>query len=392
MPWRPGLTADMEEQKVGAVEHTILTIVGITLSIGLIYGLNLIWRAARPCVPGDKECIGRLYQNHPVRTPAFWRDIQNQPLDARIGPAPPELVEYISLDAQLQDFPVQPRATTATPDFLADVRAAVAEMPPKIRTILERRLIGIWLVDDIGGSGLTDLVGWGRAEGAAFVVLDPTQLAMRRANEWATWKEGTPFKPDSKWRIDARIAEDRNNTRKEAILYILLHEIGHVVGTRGDIHPRWDRPSSEVGNGSLFSFYSLSWRMDPASSGHRTIFEASYPDRAKVTYYFGANLEGSEMQVAYRWLQSTNFPSLYAATNPGDDFAESFVTYVHTELMQRPWSISVLREGETVQVLHACWRETRCAEKRKILEAIIESESGGSVPPSATAGLQQTVR
>ena len=77
------------------------------------------------------------------------------------------------------------------------------------------------------------------------------------------------------------------------------------------------------------------------------------------------------MAAAYGSLEKTNFPTLYAATTPGDDFAESFVSYVHTALMKRPWEITIRKDGEVVKSYRTCWEEPRCAAKRRILEDLL---------------------
>jgi hypothetical protein len=75
----------------------------------------------------------------------------------------------------------------------------------------------------------------------------------------------------------------------------------------------------------------------------------------------------------YGELAKTNFPSLYAATRPGDDFAESFASYVHTVVLKRPWDITIAHDGEVVTHVGACWDEPRCADKRRTMEAILKS-------------------
>jgi hypothetical protein len=81
------------------------------------------------------------------------------------------------------------------------------------------------------------------------------------------------------------------------------------------------------------------------------------------------------MMPAYARLKNTNFPSLYAATTPGDDFAESFASYVHVVLMHRPWQITITRNDAVAYVFNACWGETRCAEKQRILERLLGRSS-----------------
>ncbi|MDX2220756.1 MAG: hypothetical protein SF172_17180 [Burkholderiales bacterium] len=323
-----------------------------------------------PCARTDKACAFQKSLTHKVRTVEFWEAVRSRPLAERMGAAPPELVEYMNLDVIQLGIPTTPRAPVLTPDFVADVQTAVEGIPAKIRKLLDRRLAGIWFVEEIGGTGFSDIVRWGAGQGIGFIVLDPRQLMDRRANEWASWKENTPFRSDSRFTIEAIIAEEQDNNRVGAIRYILLHELAHVLATQGGIHPRWDRPAGHELRIGTYPFHALSWKWDE-KLGHVSLFDVTFPDRPKVRYYFGANLDGARMLEAYRWLATTNFPTLYAATNPGDDFAESFVSYVHTVLMKRPWAIRILDGGKPAFTYTACWDQPRCAEKRKLLEGII---------------------
>lgn len=88
-------------------------------------------------------------------------------------------------------------------------------------------------------------------------------------------------------------------------------------------------------------------------------------------YYFGAKLAAADMAATYANLEKTNFPSLYAATQPGDDFAEAFASYVHVVLQRRLWQITISRDGEVLKRFDACWDEPRCTAKRRVLEQMI---------------------
>lgn len=74
-------------------------------------------------------------------------------------------------------------------------------------------------------------------------------------------------------------------------------------------------------------------------------------------------------------LKAINFPSLHAATSPGDDFAESLASHVHVALMQQPWQITISRDGQPADTFGACWGEQRCAEKRKMPERLVKPSS-----------------
>jgi hypothetical protein len=74
---------------------------------------------------------------------------------------------------------------------------------------------------------------------------------------------------------------------------------------------------------------------------------------------------------AYERLERTNFPTLYAATHPADDFAESLASFVHTVMLKKPFEIRIYRDGEIAKRYGGCWTEERCAGKRRILEELL---------------------
>jgi hypothetical protein len=325
-----------------------------------------------PCAAGDRPCLLAAMRAHPARSAAFWKPSLSRPVAERLGPAPAELVEFLHLDNAANGFPEKPRASRLSAGFMADVRGAIADLPPAVRRAFDETFAGVWFVDDLGGTGYTDMYvdGAGRPAGG-FVVLDAAVLGKFTANAWATWKENTPFRPGAGWTLEARIEEKAHDDRRGAIRYILLHELGHVLSINRGVHPRWDMPPGEVPASARFPFFELSWTIDRAEGRYASRFDADFPARRSVAYYVGAKLDAADMAPAYDALQRTNFPTLYAATSPGDDFAESFVSYVHTVLMKRPWEIILRQEGRAAKVYRTCWDEPRCAAKRRILEGLL---------------------
>jgi hypothetical protein len=325
------------------------------------------------CGGDDKDCAARALAGHAVTKLAYWQPVLYQPMERRIGAAPPELIEYLALDNIKNGYPNRPRPASVPEDFLRDVRAAMAEIPAAVRRLMRSKLAGIHFVEDLGGTGYTDQVFDARARAVAgFVVLDQSVLARQTANAWATWKENTPFRADPRFRLEAGIEHARGDDRKNAIQYILLHELGHVLAIGGKFHPDWNLPPREVANPAGYPFFRLSWRVAREENRYATPYDAAFPQRERVVYYFGARLAADEMVATYASLERTNFVTLYAATHPADDFAEAFASYVHTVLMKKPFEIRLYVDGAVAQVYRSCWSEARCAAKRKILEELLK--------------------
>lgn len=326
-----------------------------------------------PCANEDKKCAYETMKNHLAGKIDAWSTMAALPVGERIGPAPPYLVEYINLDNILNGYSERPRVAKVDTDLLADVNAAIADLPPEIWRLFGERLLGIYFVENLGGTGYTDYVlDQNSKPVAAYVVLDAAILARTKANAWVTWKENTPFNPGASHQLAARIEADGDDNRKNAIQYILLHELGHVLSVGTRIHPPWNIEPRDVAEGATFPYSDLSWQIDRKANSYRSLFDANFPQRPSTVYYAGAKLSAAEMVPTYINLQNTNFPSLYAATSPGDDFAESFASYVHVVLMHRPWQIRISSGGKVVKVFESCWGELRCARKQEILKGLVE--------------------
>ena len=324
------------------------------------------------CAETDKPCLLQAMHDHASHRLQAWTADLARPLQERFGPAPPQLVEYLHLDNILNGWAERPRAAAPDAAFMQDMRDAIAELPPPITALFGQRLVGIYLVEDLGGTGYTDyLVDESGKAAAGLIVLDAAVLAGRSANAWASWKENTPFRPQEDWRLAARIEADGQDNRKNAIQYILLHELAHVLSIGRDIHPPWSIAPKDLPASSRYRFSDLSWKVDREHDSYATVFDDRFPQRKNVVYYFGAKLAAADMVPTYTNLQQTSFASLYASTSPGDDFAEAFASYVHVVLLRRPWQITITRAGEVAKVFKACWDEPRCAVKRKVLEDIL---------------------
>ena len=327
--------------------------------------------AKLPCAATDRQCAFDAARNHPTKKQAFWDSALARPLAERIGPAPPELVELLALDNIAHGYPNKPRLPKLEAAFMADVRRAFDGIPASVRRHLDAKLAGIYFVEDFGGTGFADEIAAPNGEArSGFIVLDPSVLARHDANGWATWKDGTPFMPAPGWRLGARIEEDANNTRANAIQYILLHELGHILSIGADAHPRWTIAPKDVDPRRAFRFFRVSWTVHEGK--YVPIPEDDFPQRKNVVFYFGAKLPGEVMAEVYAALMRTRFPTLYAATHPGDDFAEAFANYVHVVLMGKPYEIRIERDGAAARIYGACWDEPRCAEKRRYLEDFLK--------------------
>jgi glutathione synthase/RimK-type ligase-like ATP-grasp enzyme len=307
----------------------------------------------------------------------------DKPLVQRLEPAPEELVNLVAQHNATTSTAVEPRTAIPAADLLADVHAAVEELPQVIRNHLEPRLLGIFFMRGIGSSAITTLVAYANEDLlGAVVVLDAEVFSQHKANEWATWRENTAFSPTADIHLKVRIAHDNADDRKAALQYVLLHEFGHVMASASEAMPNWwekDVRTKQVGPNS---FLSLGWQH--ASDGAMLpIAGQDFPLRAAISLYATPRLTGDQIPSIYQDLDKTEFPTLYAASDPHEDFAESFATYVHATLLGKPHELHIYREDQPIASYKSFWGTPRSRAKAAFFESFL------SGPPNAFPRRQQ---
>ena len=327
------------------------------------------------CKESDRACLVEAMKVHAVKSVETWRAELEKPVPQRVDVASQGLIDYMTMDNQANGYAQRPSIPTLEADFRADFMAAFNELPPAVLKVVGNRLLGVRFVANLGGSGYTDYVydAQGQVAGA-FMLLDSSVLQSLTANKWATWKERTPFKPEQGYTLNAQIEEGDFDTRKNAIQYILLHELGHVLSVGRKIHPNWNTPMrQQAASPDKLPFFESTWTFDVENDTYKSKFDNNFAHRKDVVYYRVGRIPGSAMGPTYASLEQTSFASLYSATTPGDDFAEAFATYVHVVMLGRPWQIVLKKDGEIIKTVKSCWEETRCAEKRRMLEELLAS-------------------
>jgi len=75
--------------------------------------------ARTQCADTDKACIFSQMKQHAVRRAATWEAERGRPLPERVGPAPAMLVDHLTLDNRLNDFPGRAARGSARSGFRA---------------------------------------------------------------------------------------------------------------------------------------------------------------------------------------------------------------------------------------------------------------------------------
>ena len=283
------------------------------------------------------------------------------------------MIKKLTIENDLYGLTERPVPAEPSPEFGEALKHLEASLPEKVRKLMGERIIGIYLVDHLGSTGFTDAVmDENQKETYAYIVLDKGVLLRRTANEWATWKENSVFKPQPETGVTLNVVMEspQEDTVSGAIRLILMHEIGHVLGMASGIHSSWNKPAVVSDS---YPFTLISWKMDKEKVVSR--YDERFPDRRFVRFYAfqSALLTIGQADSIYRVLHSaTDYPSLQASVDIWEDFAESFATYVHVVQEGRPYEIRFQKEGEGTTVYRSCWKDDRCERKRQFLKKWFE--------------------
>lgn len=339
----------------------------IGIMILVVYSIALLF--VSPLYAADKEALQRELKAHEARSACSWAGFPGKELKDRIIPAPDIIIDYLRKDNQLQGYKERPQKPAIDPEFFTDIVNAVVELPTEVRDHIRKHVVAIFLVEALGGTAYGELLDDFDNNKLGFVVLDVISLN-RKANTWATWRENSPFTVSGMYMIEAEIEQKHSDNRKAAIQYILLHEVGHLVGVAEGAHPNW----FESGHPQQWPFTKLSWLTWEQGLKGKSKFDETFTNRNKITFYSfkDAPLSSKEIDETYaQWLK-TDFVSLYAATNMYDDFAETYAMYVHVILQKKPWKIRIKKEAETIREITNPILDERCKNKKRYFDKMFK--------------------
>lgn len=324
------------------------------------------------------SALKKKRDNNPTNNISYWGEKWKlSDIKDRIRECPPELIERIKTENEIDGFSERPLSAKPTREIYSALNSIESTMPHNIREILKQRLIGIFIVNKLGGTGYTQVVlDEEGKEKYALIVMDEAVLMSRKANEWATWKENSFFNHSaaSGIKIKMVIEHEENNTVTNAIRYIMLHEMGHVLGMVTHAHTSWKEGIEKKKISMDYPFQRFSWKQSGPNS-ISSLFDEKFPERKYVVEY---SFEKSKLSIGqapsiYEKLHNTSFPSLNGSQNIWEDFAESFATYFHTILDKRPWKVVIEREGSNDILMKDYWDDNRCKEKREFMKRWFEN-------------------
>ena len=315
-------------------EDTMKKYIAITIVISVFLRIALSSSSAN-----EEENFTKLLLSIPAKNFKSYTFNSTTPLLKRIQPAPIFLLNFLKRADDREDY------TSYLPsekeyDLISNY---LAMLPPLHKKILEERLIGIYFVNNLIGSGWADYV---LAEDSALylmLIINPRTLNVP-LSKWLTYRENSCYINSS---TEVRVEVDCG---KEfyGLMYVLLHETSHLVDYIVKYTPYVEPELLKIrgyraGNRS---FVNGIWKEYNIPTN-----ENDFSLRDKITFY-GLN-NGPKLQIeaalaAYKQLADTCFVSLYGTQSWAEDFAELITFYHLTKNFQQPYIIHYYKNEKQI--------------------------------------------
>jgi hypothetical protein len=234
-------------------------------------------------------------------------------------------------------------------DFIDDLRDVIEDLPRPFARLFNDHVCAVVPMFDAPMSGTLATLENQRGRGLIYLNVDALSLL---PNRWLEFKEASAFDLSPDYTLVGKLAEPDENVRRVLLEYVLVHEIGHVVDWALAEEP------------TIAELKRLSWPLPAAIAASPVVH---YPERVGLPRLPGALSPG-----IYEFIASSAFVSPAALDNANEDFAESIATYMHSVMRRRPWQLELVKGGQVVVALRSCWDEPRCAEKRRLLESLLQ--------------------
>ncbi len=206
------------------------------------------------------------------------------------------------------------------------------KLPRRHKEVLQKRLIAIYFIHNLQGSGATDYVLDEKSNIYTVMLFNPDTLKTD-LSKWLTYRENTCFIRNA---LDVKI-EVNCGTKFTGFIYALIHEATHVVDYVESYTPYAEKHIQLIKRvkTTATSFTGNTW-VDPTTPLPQYDFQM----RKNIAFYsVQPKIEISDAVRIYEQLLETPFASLYGSMSWAEDFAE-FVTFYHlTQVLGQPYEI-----------------------------------------------------
>ncbi len=257
------------------------------------------------------------------------------PLISRVKTAPLFVIKHLRRSDRMEGY----QTYRPLPREMTVISNALENLPPLAKKVLRDRLVGLYFIENLTGSGFTDWILDKNGRVYCLIGINPLTLGMT-VSEWLTWKEKTAFRDDGS---GVTLSIDCGQ-KYSGFLGILLHEAAHAVDYIRTVTPYVDYSTyalrvSRKETLSMTEFVKGIWE-----TSMKPLPEHDFPERSRITFYLSSEKTPHSLSRApelYRRLEGSPFVSLYGTISWSEDLAEFLMYYHLSEALGQGYSITV---------------------------------------------------
>jgi hypothetical protein len=306
-------------------------VVGLLLAtVGLLLAAGC---ATNQTAAGLRQAIART----PAKNFSSYHFDSTLPLVERVTDAPDVVLKYLLEADQNETY------TRYTPSAqeMDSIRENLDILPSSYKSVLSARLLGIYFINNLLGSGIADYVLDENDEVYAILILNP-EVLKHGISDWLSYREATLYTDDAP--LDRRISVRINcGSKYTGLTYVLMHETSHIMDYVQHYTPYVENDMKLLGiKAEQTPFTSPLWKDYSLLKS-----ENDFPLRDGLHFYgMGSKTHIAKAAELYKYLAKTRFASLYGSRSWAEDFAEYMTWYWLTKVQNQPYEIQVFKDGK----------------------------------------------
>jgi hypothetical protein len=317
------------------------------------------------CSHKKGEQLASKLSKHPVGNLAYWSWVKKLNLETKLHTnLSDEVTEYLNLWKESYDLsPAKDLSPSkiSNENFEHVFRYAILSYPIQYKIRLNNKIKAIFLVNGLGVSTvMVELKSSEKKNTGQFIAFLDRDVLNQKINDWYKWREFTAFKKRDDYSISPYLSHENN------VVDTIQYTMSHLYAISLNWNPAY-YPESRKELLSNFNSYELlkeSWKV---SDKIVTPNFPNFPEDLNYLRYYTIDdklFTTKDLPVFYSSLQGTNFPNLFAVSSSSKDFIESIANYMHTSILDKPFSIDIKKKGKIIETFNSCWQQSRCQSKK----------------------------
>jgi hypothetical protein len=318
---------DGGHQKENSMCKKVVGLLLAAISLFLVAGC-----ATTQTAEGLRQAIART----PAKNFSSYHFDSTLPLVERVTDAPDAVLKYLLEADQNETY------TTYAPSAreMAWIKDDLDNLPSAYKSKLSARLLGIYFINNLLGSGIADYVLDENDRVYAILILNP-EVLRHGISDWLSYREASAYTDDAAGDKGFSVRIDCGSTYT-GFTYVLMHETSHILDYLEHYTPYVENDMKVLGiKVEQTPFTSPLWK----DYNHPTA-KNDFPLREGLHFYgTGPRTHIAHAIELYEGLGKTPFASLYGSRNWAEDFAEYLTWYYLTNVLKQPYEIQVFKDA-----------------------------------------------